>query len=54
MKKKTKQTQKKKCNIFCVFGSLALCAGSFLLLPIILDKLTNIAYRIMYPVQDDE
>ena len=51
MKKKAKQ---KKCRLFRIFGSLALCAGMFLVLPAVLDKLTNIAYRILYPVQDDD
>ena len=53
MKKKIKQTKRKKCSLFRLFGGLALCAGSFLILPVVLDKLTSMAYRIMYPAEDE-
>ncbi len=49
MKKKEK---KKFFSPFYVIGSLILTVISFLIMPIILDKGTDIAYKLLYPDDD--
>jgi len=47
-----KKKQKKK-GLFYIMGSLFMTVVGFLVIPVLLDKGTDIAYKILYP-DDDE